>query len=82
MHSDTHERAATSPPSVPSFRCFVNPKAFAPRPDQRPTQKTDTGHERVHEVSVCAKPFLFAEFGTMPWPFTLSMYCEATVESM
>ena len=36
---------------------------------------------RVHAVSVCANPFLFAEFGTMPCELTLIWYWLATVES-
>ena len=37
---------------------------------------------RVHEVIVCANPFWFAVLGMTPFPFTLTMNCVATVESM
>ena len=41
-----------------------------------------TRYVRVHEVIVCANPFWFAVLGMTPFPFTLTMNCVATVESM
>ncbi len=60
----------------PSTRTFFHCRTFFP---------CDLGvlnYDRVHDVTVCANPALFAEFGTMPWPLTLIWYCDATVERL
>lgn len=65
-----------NPLLLPSTRTFLRCEAFFP---------CDPGvlhYDRVHDVTVCANPALFAEFGTTPWPLTLIWYCDATVERL
>lgn len=65
-----------NPLLLPSTRTFLRCEAFSPcDPDV-------LHYDRVHDVTVCANPALFAEFGTTPWPLTLIWYCDATVERL